>query len=73
MRREEVLEHLVGEQLVSVVREERLDAAVGNELATKRRCIEELPVGTAMSLHLTILDDRWSNREHRARLFSTVS
>jgi hypothetical protein len=70
---EQVLEHVIGEQLVAVVRQERLDASFGNELTTQCCRVEELTAGIAMALHLPILGDRHRNREHRSWISSTVS
>jgi hypothetical protein len=72
-RREEILEHLVGEQLVAVIGQEGLHASLGDELATQSCCVEELRVRFAVSLHAAILDDPQPNREHRRVLCSTVS
>ncbi len=72
-RREEVGEHLVGEQLLAVVGQERLDRSFWHQLAAQSRSVEKLTVGIALPLHLPILDDSPTNREHRSVLFSTVS
>ena len=58
---------------MSVVGQEGLDTSFGHELATQSRGVEQLTVGIATSLHLPILDDRSSNREHQTAIFSTVS
>jgi hypothetical protein len=70
---EEVLEHLVGEQLLAVIGQEGFHAACRNELATQRSSVEQLAVGFATSLHLPILDDAGPNREHQTAIYSTVS
>ena len=72
-RGEEVLEHVVGEEPPTVIGQEGLDAALGNELAAQGRRVEELSIGIAMCLHLPILYDAGSNREHHWVHFSTVS
>jgi hypothetical protein len=71
--REQVLEHLVGEQLVAVIGQKGLDAAIWDELAAQGRRVEKLTVGVAVSLHPPILDDRRLNREYRTAICSTGS
>ena len=66
-RGEQVLEHLVGEQIMAVIGQEGLDASIWDELAAQSGRVEQLTVGIAMSLHPPILDDRGSNREHSSR------
>jgi len=56
-----------------VIGQEGLDTALGNKLATQSGGVEQLAVGIAMSLHLRILDDAGSNREHQMVFFSTGS
>ena len=72
-RREQVLEHLVGEQIMAVISQERLDTSVWDKLATQCRSVEQLRVGFASSLHPSILDHPGSNREHRSENCSTLS
>ena len=55
---EQVLEHLVGEQLVAMVRQERLDAPLGHELSAERRRVEQFTIEFAEPLHVSILDGR---------------
>ena len=50
-----------------------VDEAVKTAAAGIKRCVEELTVGIATSLHLPILGDPPANREHRWVVFSTVS
>ena len=67
--RKQVLEHLVGKQIVAVIGQERLDAPFGNQLAAQSGGVEQLRVGFASSLHLPILDDPGSNREYSRAIF----
>jgi hypothetical protein len=57
LRGKEVLEHLIGEELVAMVGEKRLDAPIGHELTAQCRRVEQFTVEFAESLHPTILDD----------------
>ena len=72
-RGEQVLEHLVGEQVVAVIGQECLDASLWDQLATQCGGVEQLRVGFAPSLHPPILDDPGPNREHQTAICSTVS
>ena len=69
---EQVLEHLVGEQLVAVVSQERLHASFGHELAAECRRVEQFTVEFAESLHVTILDDQPCKTRHCAPNKSTA-
>ena len=69
---EEVLEHLIGEELFAVVGQEGLDRALRDELSAQGRRVEELSIGIAMSLHPPILDDAGANREYQTAIYSTV-
>jgi hypothetical protein len=70
---EQVLEHLVGEQLVAVVSQERFDAPLGHELSTERRRVEQFTIEFAESLHTSILDDRRSRIRLCEPIYSTGS
>jgi hypothetical protein len=61
---EQVFEHRIGEQIVAVIGQERLDASIRDELSAEGRGVEQLRVGFAVSLHPPILDHPGSNREH---------
>ena len=70
---EEVLEHRVGEEVVAMIGEERLDAPLGHESATERRRVEQFTIGFAESLHRSILDDHNRRTRHHEPIYSTVS
>ena len=61
---EQVLEHRIGKQIVTVIGQERLDTSLGNQLTTKGCGVEQLRVGFAVSLHPPILDHPRAKREH---------
>jgi hypothetical protein len=71
--RKQVFAQLVGEQLLTVIGQERLDASLRDELATQRRRVEQLTVGIASSLHVRSLAVRAPDREHPRAICSAVS
>ena len=72
-RGEQVGEQLIGEQLLAVIGEERLDAALWDELAAEGRRIKQLTIGIAVSLHAQSLAARAPDREHPEAISSAVS
>ncbi len=72
-RGEQVFEHLVGEQLLAVVRQEGLDTSFGHELTTQRGSVEQLTVGFASSLHDRSLEGELLQSEHPRADYSAVS
>src|SRR5437867_3038951 len=72
-RGEQVFEQLVGEQLLAVVSQERLDASFWDQLAAQGRRIEQLSVGFASSLHVRSVGRRPPNSEHLRANCSAVS
>ena len=69
----QVREQLVGVQLVLVIGQERLHAAIRNELPAQGRCVQELTVGIAMSLHVWSVRSGGDRREHPRTNCSAVS
>ncbi len=72
-RGEQVGEQLIGEQLLAMIGEERLDAALWDELAAEGRRIKQLTIGIAVSLHAQSLAARAPDREHPEGICSAVS
>lgn len=66
-------EQLVGEELVAVISQKRLDAALGYQLAAQHRRVEQLPVRVALALHPHSLKNSRPNREHPTADSSTGS
>jgi hypothetical protein len=71
--KEQVFEHLVGKQFMTMIGQERLDASLRHELSTERRRVKQFTIGFAESLHVTILDDRCSRIRLCEPNYSTVS
>ena len=72
-RGEQVFEHGVGEQLLAVVGEERLDRSFWDELTTQGGRVEQFTVGFASSLHARSLALYARDREHPRAICSAVS
>jgi len=72
-RGEQIGEQLIGEQRLPVIGEERLHAALWDELAAEGRRIKQLTVGIAVSLHPQSFDARVPDREHPESICSAVS
>jgi len=69
----QVLEHLVGKQIVAVIGQKRLHTPARHQLATQRCRVKKLTIRLAMALHQPILADPPPKREHQPPIKSTVS
>jgi hypothetical protein len=65
-RREQVGEHLVGEQAATVLGQERVHRSLGHQVTAQRRRVQQLPVRVRGPLHPAMLHDPRRGRESPA-------
>jgi hypothetical protein len=66
--------HLVGEQPVAMVRQERFHAGLPDQLTAQRLIVEQLPIGFTATLHQLILvdDNRQWEEPQTSPLFNSL-